>query len=348
MEKAAAHLLAKLDNFLKIKKRSLYSALATFAFISFVNAVQSNAEPIDVISIPIEHFNLSGTQKINDRLEFVGGLELRSQNESFGGLSGIRIVEGGKRILAISDKAKWLKGDLNRSEDSSPKSITNLEMQCVCQVGGQPYKNKHRGDTEALEVSGSRAYIAFERTNRVNGYDINSYNIGEPAQVTPNFTNYGLGYRQGFEALALAPKASPIAGKFVVIAENSLNEFGNHRAFIADAKTIEEFSIEASGEYAITDATFLQNGNLLILERRVGISIGVGMRIREIAAKQIAKGKLIVGDTILEAGLTSQIDNMEGISAWKNHKGETIISLVSDDNYNRIQRTLYLEFKLSS
>ncbi len=46
------------------------------------------------------------------------------------------------------------------------------------------------------------------------------------------------------------------------------------------------------------------------------------------------------------ADLGYQIDNMEGIAVHRNAHGETIITLVSDDNFSAIQRNLLLQFAL--
>jgi hypothetical protein len=42
-----------------------------------------------------------------------------------------------------------------------------------------------------------------------------------------------------------------------------------------------------------------------------------------------------------------QIDNMEGLSAHRSPEGETVLTLVSDDNFSLIQRTLLLQFTLT-
>ena len=48
----------------------------------------------------------------------------------------------------------------------------------------------------------------------------------------------------------------------------------------------------------------------------------------------------------LDVDLAYQIDNMEGIAVHRNAAGETIITLVSDDNFSAIQRNLLLQFAL--
>jgi len=47
---------------------------------------------------------------------------------------------------------------------------------------------------------------------------------------------------------------------------------------------------------------------------------------------------------MIEADLAYQIDNMEGMSIHRTARGETIITIVSDDNFSVLQRNLLLQF----
>ena len=44
--------------------------------------------------------------------------------------------------------------------------------------------------------------------------------------------------------------------------------------------------------------------------------------------------------------MTMQIDNMEGLSVHRTAAGELVLTLVSDDNFSPLQRTILLQFKL--
>jgi hypothetical protein len=70
------------------------------------------------------------------------------------------------------------------------------------------------------------------------------------------------------------------------------------------------------------------------------------MRSRRISADDIRAGALVDGKVLLQAGLSYQIDNMEGIDAIQAEDGSTHVILVSDDNHSILQRSLMLEFKL--
>ncbi len=49
---------------------------------------------------------------------------------------------------------------------------------------------------------------------------------------------------------------------------------------------------------------------------------------------------------IFEANLANEVDNMEGIDVHVTAEGETVLTMVSDDNFSMIQRTLLLQFTL--
>ena len=53
------------------------------------------------------------------------------------------------------------------------------------------------------------------------------------------------------------------------------------------------------------------------------------------------------GRSIFESDASQQIDNMEGLAIHREGR-DTVLTMVSDDNFNGIQRTLLLEFALVS
>jgi hypothetical protein len=90
----------------------------------------------------------------------------------------------------------------------------------------------------------------------------------------------------------------------------------------------------------------LPSGDLLILERKFSWLAGVGIRIRRIPLAQVAPGALVDGPSIFDADLGHEIDNMEGIDAHVTAEGDTVLTLISDDNFSFLQRTLLLQFTL--
>ena len=53
------------------------------------------------------------------------------------------------------------------------------------------------------------------------------------------------------------------------------------------------------------------------------------------------------GPVLIEADMGYQIDNMEGLSVHRAASGELVLTLISDDNFSIIQRTILLQFTLA-
>jgi len=70
-------------------------------------------------------------------------------------------------------------------------------------------------------------------------------------------------------------------------------------------------------------------------------SIPQARRRRHLVARETT-----AGDVLLEAIDALNIDNMEGIAAHRSASGETILTLISDDNYSALQRTLLMQFAI--
>ncbi len=70
------------------------------------------------------------------------------------------------------------------------------------------------------------------------------------------------------------------------------------------------------------------------------------MRIRYVPARALRAGALIKGVVLMSADLSQEIDNMEALAVHKGRDGTTILTLLSDDNFNRfLQRTVLLQFR---
>jgi hypothetical protein len=151
---------------------------------------------------------------------------------------------------------------------------------------------------------------------------------------------------KGIEALVVVPKGLPLAGTLIAISERGLDTQGNITAFLIGGKTLGLFSIRRTENFDVSDAVLLPSGGLLLLERKFSWLGGIGIRIRRIALASIAPGAVIDGPSIFEADLGHEIDNMEGIDVHVTPEGDTVLTLVSDDNFSMIQRNLLLQFTL--
>ena len=60
----------------------------------------------------------------------------------------------------------------------------------------------------------------------------------------------------------------------------------------------------------------------------------------------IAPGALADGEEIFAADMAHEIDNLEAIDVHVTEAGETVVTMLSDDNFSMLQRTLLLQFTL--
>jgi hypothetical protein len=276
---------------------------------------------------------------------FRGGLELSSSHKQFGGLSGIRVAADG-RFLAISDKAHWLRGRIVYRGDE-PTAIADAEVAPMLYADGRPVTARGWYDTEALAEDGGFVYVALERVHRILKFDYGKRGLLARATLVPVPPEMSkLVSNRGIECLQVAPKGSAAAGALIAISERSLDAAKNIRGFLIGGPKPGLFSVKPSDEFDVVDCALTPNSDLLILERHFSWRRGVAMRIRRVGLSEVVPGAVLEGTTLISADMGFQIDNMEGMSVHRAASGETVLTLVSDDNFSIIQRTILLQFTL--
>jgi hypothetical protein len=303
---------------------------------------------ISIKSTPIDSFSNSDPSKTRlGALEFRGGLVLTSSDKTFGGLSSLHVDADGAHFLSGTDNGSWLRGRIVY-RDGRPAAIADAEIAPMLSANGRPLAARGWFDAESLASDGAgHFYVGLERVQKIVRFDYRRLGLrarGAPIAVPSDFRT--LIYNQSLECLAVLPKGAPHAGELIVITERSLNAAGNHRAFILKGNRVTRFSVKRHDNFDVTDCAFLAPGALLLLERRYAPLMGVAMRIRRLHLADMKEGAAIDGRALIVADLGYQIDNMEGIAITRDARGETIITLVSDDNFSTIQRTLLLQFAL--
>lgn len=280
-------------------------------------------------------------------LEFRGGLEMTSQHRAFGGISGLVMQPHGAGFLAVTDNGSWLRGRISYDGDGRPSGLTATELSPLLDAEGKPLAARGWFDAESLTLDGDTAYVGFERVEQIVKFNVGRDGLaarGEPIPVPPDFRTFK--FNRSLECLAMVPKGLPLAGRMIVVAENSLDDNGNHRAFVLNGANTERFSVRKTEDFEVSDCAILPPGDVLLLERRYTPATGVAIRIRRVALASIKPGVLADGAVLMEADMGYQIDNMEGLGIHRNARGETILTLISDDNFSAIQRNLLLQFAL--
>jgi len=279
-------------------------------------------------------------------LEWRSGLVLTSGFRGFGGLSGIRLDAKGERFIAISDKGGWFTGRI-RYQGREMKGLDDVEAAPLLGPDGRPITARGWFDSEAIALDGSFVYIALERVNQVLRYDFSKGFTRSLGEVVPlPAAAKKLPYNKGLEALVFVPRGRPLAGTLIAISERGLDAQGNLIAFLIGGPSPGQFAVRRTENFDVSDAVLLAEGDLLILERKFSWLGGVGIRIRRIPLLSVAPGAVVDGPAIFNADLGEEIDNMEGIDVHVTPEGDTVLTMVSDDNFSLIQRTLLMQFTL--
>jgi hypothetical protein len=302
---------------------------------------------IEVKARPIPSFDTNDHARVRfGALEYRSGLVLTSSFPGFGGLSGLRLDAKGERFISFSDHGSWFTGRI-LYQGRAMTGLDDVEAAPMLGPDGKPITTRGWFDSESIALDGSLVYIGLERVNQVLRFDFAkgfTRSRGEVFPMPPAVKK--LPFNKGLEALVFVPKGLALAGTLIAISERGLDRDGNLIAFLVGGPTPGQFSVRRSQNFDVSDAVLLPSGDLLVLERKLSLLSGVGIRIRRIALKSVGPNAVVDGPAIFEADLGKEIDNMEGIDAHVTPEGDTVLTLVSDDNFSLIQRTLLLQFAL--
>jgi hypothetical protein len=305
-------------------------------------------QAIEITARPIAAFLTGAPQTTRfGALHWVGGFEMSSRFAGFGGFSALAFTDAaGRRLLAASDAGLWLEADLV-TEGERPIAVRNARMTAMRDERGQSVAGTWRGDAESLVIRGDDVLVGFEGINEVRRYVLRdlpaarAYPFPMPAAVKE------LRRSRGLEALAAFPPGTRHAGALLAVAESPTRAEAWHRAWIVGGAAPGAFRILHKDDFHVTDTGILPNGDVLLLERRVRIPFGILVRMRRLPAAVIASGATADGPVVFEADMSHAIDNLEGMALHAGSDGATYITLISDDNYSVLQRTLLLRFRLA-
>lgn len=314
-------------------------------------SASSKNRAVSITSEPVVFSPLLPGRTTFGALEWRGGLVISAENKHFGGFSGLVLRKDGGRMVAVTDRGWWLQADLVY-EDGLLAGLTHGLMNKLLKPSGKAYKSKRNRDSESIisNTAGdlSRLIVSFERRHRLVQYSAPGNGLqghGHKLYALKSFRK--LTYNKGLEAIARFPKSSRLANWIIAIGERSLDARGNHLAWLMHGNTIRRLSVKRHGEFEITDAAVMPGADLLILERSLTLLGGPRFQIRRIKAADIRPGAVLDGEVLLQADLRHTIDNMEGLALHRHQNGELRLTLISDDNFTMIQRTLLLQFALT-
>jgi len=310
------------------------------------------ASPVTVEAQPITTFARFGPDHPLGKLKFLGGLVLKSPSPYFGGWSGLLLDDDAKSFVALSDASIWMTGELAYTGDRL-SGIKNAHLGPLLEKSGRPIVRSGDRDSESITLeSGTfqngRALIGFEGRHRIERYALtpDSFKSSGAVLTIPPAAKR-MNRNKGFEALTIM-KGGPYKGSPIAFSEHLFDEAGNHTGWLWTKDGPRALHLKNVAEFDITDVSSLDDGTLFILERSFNWLDGVKMRLVRIEPDDLAPGRTLEGETLIEADMNDNVDNMEGLAVTRTKSGDVLITMISDDNFNHvIQRNVLLQFLLS-
>jgi hypothetical protein len=298
--------------------------------------------PLEVQAMPTPLDPNDPTRNTVGALTYAGGVELKSTDANFGGLSGLLVDDDGKAFIAMSDRGIWFAGEL-RFEGDRLAGVAGVQEAPMLDWRGQPLTFANN-DSEGLAFGPKGVMVSFEGFHRIWRYSLRSISAGRSlfeqaaTAVGPVKAMEKLPSNGGVEALAELPD-----GRVLAISEEGRTKSGEAMAWLISDDGAEPLSLPVSDDFKPTDATPLPNGDVLVLERRFSLLKGAAMRLRHIRADTIKAGGSMEAEPLAVIQPPMTVDNMEALAAIPMDGGYRIF-IASDDNFNLLQRTLLLSF----
>jgi len=319
-------------------------SFSKLALAFFLSTVPAAAERIQIATHAVPLDPTDPNRHTVGALEFRGGLVLTSIDSRFGGFSGLRLSEEGKRLTVVSDEGNWFTARIVHDERGWLADLVDGDMGPLLGLDGEPLKEKVWADSESLgRMPNGDFVVGFEHHHRLWRYKSNE---GRPDGV-PQVVSLPPGIEEvpengGFESVTALSN-----NRLVVLTEYWL--VGDAiRGFFDGPARWRPFSYRFTGAYRPADMSRLPSGDLLVLERAYNPDRGiVGVRLQRVPYGWLRQGARLTSQTIAQIDPPLTLDNYEGIDTVKGANGETLIYLVTDNNFRAgDQRTLLMMFAL--
>jgi hypothetical protein len=286
-------------------------------------------------------------------LIYRGGVEIRSPNRDFGGLSGLRLWDD-LTMLAVSDAGTWVSFRLVEKKGRLV-GVKGIGIAPVLDATGTPgIKAERDVESVAIDRAAALVCITLERINArwcYRGIDpaTPSTFAATPADSTAIQGAEAWPVNGGPEAADF--KTTGSIADIVLSEEAEGSQPGTTAGFVStrqrgdpEAVVRRGFDYPAPAGFRATDINILSDAEALVLNRHFTLGDGVSAIIAVLPLDDISAGHPAVPREIARLARPLTVDNMEGIS-FIERKGRRFIYIVSDDNFSGLQRTILMKFE---
>ncbi|APX22083.1 MAG: hypothetical protein CML50_19845 [Rhodobacteraceae bacterium] len=273
---------------------------------------------------------LAAAASSGDEARYSGSYTWRWDDPLFGGFSGLEISADGRRFTAISDRSAIVSGRILRENGQ----ITGIEADEITRLrnpdGEVP--TTAGGDSEGLAIrDDGRIYVSYEGKGRVW-----TFVTLEQAAWLPRAEGFSsLQPNSGLEALAIDGR-----GRLYTLPERSGELTQPFPVWRYDANGwTQPFDIPRRGGFLAVGADIGPDGRFYLLER-VFTGYAFRSRVRRFDMTETALTNEV---TLFESPILRH-DNLEGLAVWRDDSGAIRLTMISDDNFNLLQRTELVEY----
>lgn len=300
---------------------------------------------------PVEIRSSTQPFKIDDpsarrigRLLWRGGIMMTANSPGFGGWSDLHVSPDGRTLTSISDEGAWLTATVEYDGEANLAGLSNARMGQLRGLDGKPIESKAEADAEAMaRLPDGSWLVAFERRHRLWRYPALTATplpIEGPAEIGRQPSNGGI------EAMTAMPD-----GRVIMLSEEYGVQPGTVMGWIGtpagpDRYDWRSFAYATIADFKPTALAPLPDGTFAVLERAFDMVRGVRCRI-VLVEPRLVSGGTVRGEELARLASPYAVDNLEGLAATRGPRGETLLWLMSDDNFNPLQRNMLLLFELA-
>lgn len=279
------------------------------------------------------------------RLVWRGGIEMRANSRSFGGLSDLHVTPDNRTLTSVSDEGAWLVATPRFDANGTLVGLGEARMGQLRGLDGKPIESKPEADAEAFaRLPDGSWLVAFERRHRLWRYTsltATPLPVEGPADIGHQPANGGI---EAMTALA--------DGTVIAISEEYSRQADTVTGWIgkphSDGRyTWSAFSYATIPDYKPTALAVLPDGSFATLERAFDMVRGVRVRVMRFEASQLKPDATVKPEELAHLASPYAVDNLEGLAATRGARGETLLWLMSDDNFNPLQRNILMLFELA-
>lgn len=269
----------------------------------------------------------------NDRARLDSAYRWERPEDWFGGFSGIEVAADGVGFLMVTDRGRFVQGDIVRDAEGRISGIANLASEPVRNAAGalpRPYERNSEGLARGPE--GGTVFLSFEGQHKVEAF---AY-PGAPAQRLPALPGVeGFSHNESLEALAVDR-----GGRLFLVTEAQSTAGEGFPVWLLEQgewRILDE--LPRLGGFRPVGADFGPDGRLYVLERSFNV-FGFSSRVRRF---DVVGGRLDNEQELFRSA-TGTHDNLEGLAVWQDRAGALRLTMVSDDNFFSLQRTEIVEY----